>query len=176
MQQARCDRHNAVRLSTVAKTDMAPEWFHNDPDLTAAWSLDHSITTAETAVSHCRRLNGELTKFGEEWPLRDFSANGGRGKDASWVPSAPSTVAKAALRTAQQEAKQFIRKRQAAAEQDCHGHPAPFRRWRDGDDDDDGTDSDDGAAGPGGDDGAAGPGGHGYKVAVRYGFSFFYSF
>lgn len=49
-QQVRYDRRNAGRPSAFAKTDVAPEWVRNDPDLTAAWALDRSVTTAETAA------------------------------------------------------------------------------------------------------------------------------
>ena len=64
----------------------------------------------------------------------------------------------AALRTAQQEAERLFRERQVAAGQGCRGPPAPFRRWREHDDDDYGTD---------GDGGAAGLGGHAYEVVVQ---------
>ena len=138
---------------------MAPEWVHNDPDLAAVWALDRSVTITETAARRRRRLDGELAKIGEEWSLSDCSANAGHGKATARAPKATSAVAAAALRTAQQEAERLLREQQAASGQCCRGPPAPYRRWRDDGNDDDGTD---------GDGGAAGQGGHAYEVVVRY--------
>ena len=91
------------------KSDVPPEWVPNALDLAAAWALDRSVTTAETADRRCRRLDGELAKIGEEWSLSDCSANAGRGKAAARAPKATSAVAAAALRTAQQEAERLLR-------------------------------------------------------------------
>ena len=74
---------------------MAPDWVRNDPDLAAAWALDRSVTTAETADRRCRRLDGKLTKIGEEWSLSDCSANAGRGKATARASKAMSAVAAA---------------------------------------------------------------------------------
>ena len=43
---ARYDRRNADRRSAFAKSDVAPEWARNNPDLAAAWALDRSVITA----------------------------------------------------------------------------------------------------------------------------------
>ena len=80
---------------------MPPEWVPNDLDLAAAWALDRSVTTTETAARRRRRLDGELAKIGEEWSLSDYSANAGRGKTAARAPKATSAVVAAALRIVQ---------------------------------------------------------------------------
>ena len=64
--QARYDRRNAGRRSAFTKSDMAPEWVRNDPDLAAAWALDRSMTNTETAARRPCRLDGKLAKIGEE--------------------------------------------------------------------------------------------------------------
>ena len=94
---------NNAGSSAFSKTDVASEWVCNDPDLAAAWTLDRFVTTAEMA-SMCRcRLDGKLTKIGEEWSLSACSANTGSGKAVARAPPAPSAVARAAHHTAQQE-------------------------------------------------------------------------
>ncbi|KAE8790536.1 Importin subunit beta-1 [Hordeum vulgare] len=97
-QQARYDRCNSSRLSTFAKTDVVPEWVNNDPDLTAAWELHRSGAIVKTATTRHCRLDGELAKIGEEWPLSNCSANSSRDKAADTAPKATSSVAVAALR------------------------------------------------------------------------------
>lgn len=62
--QVRYDWRNAVRRSVFAKSDVAPEWVRNDPDLTIVWALDRSIITAGTAAKcRRRRLDRELTRL-----------------------------------------------------------------------------------------------------------------
>ena len=96
---------------------MAPERVRNDPDLAAAWALDRSFTTAETAARRRRLLYDELAKIGEEWSLSDCSTNAGRGKAAARAPQATSAVATTALRTVQQEAERLLHEWQTTAGQ-----------------------------------------------------------
>ena len=93
---------------------MAPDWVGNDPDLTATWALDLSVTNTETVARRRRCLDGELAKIGEEWSLSDCSANAGRGKVAARAPKAQSIVSMASLHTMQQEVERLLRERQAA--------------------------------------------------------------
>jgi hypothetical protein len=135
------------------------EWVRNNPYLTSAWALDRSVTTAETVARGRHRLDGELAKIDEEWSLSVSSTNPCRGKAAVRAPRASFALAAGALRTAQEEAEQLLRERQASTIQGWRSHQAPFRRWRnnnddgtddDGDDDnDDDTDDNSGAAGQG---------------------------
>ncbi|KAE8776729.1 Importin subunit beta-1 [Hordeum vulgare] len=64
------EKSNAACRSEFAKTNMAPEWFRNDPDLAVALALYHSVTTTATvtAAKRHRRLDGELTKISKELP------------------------------------------------------------------------------------------------------------
>ena len=98
-QKARYNRRNVGHQYAFAKTDMTSGWVPNDTDLAAAWALDRTVTTAKMS---------ELAKNGEEWSLSDCSANAGRGKAAGTVPPVPSAVAKATIRTAQQEAEWLL--------------------------------------------------------------------
>lgn len=60
-QQARYERRNAAFRSAYAKSDAAPEWARNDPDLAAAWALDRFVTIAEMAAWRRRcRFDSEL--------------------------------------------------------------------------------------------------------------------
>jgi hypothetical protein len=68
-QQVRYDRRNGGCRSAFAKMDVASEWVCNDPDLAAAWALDRSVTTAETALGRRHHLDGELAKIDKEWSL-----------------------------------------------------------------------------------------------------------
>lgn len=65
-QQARYDRRNAGCRSAYAKCDVVSDWVRSDPDIAAAWALDHSVTTAEMTARRCRRLDAELDKIGDE--------------------------------------------------------------------------------------------------------------
>ena len=65
-QQKRYDRRNASRRSAFAKSNLASDWVRSDPDPATAWTLDHSVTTAETAGRRRSRLDSELAKIGEE--------------------------------------------------------------------------------------------------------------
>lgn len=55
--------------SAFAKSDMAPACVFNNPNLAAAWVLDRSVTNAEMTTRRRPRLDGNLTKVGEEWSL-----------------------------------------------------------------------------------------------------------
>ncbi|KAE8808842.1 Importin subunit beta-1 [Hordeum vulgare] len=151
-QQTRYDRCNVGHHATFAKMEVTPEWVRNDPDLAAPWALDRFVTTAETAARRRRRLDGELTKISEEWPL--CSANVGRGKTATRALNATLVVASAALRTAQQQ--WVLREQQTTARKGCRDTSVSFRHWRDDDDDD--IDRD---------DGVGEQGDHVYEVVVR---------
>ena len=98
-QQERYDQRNASRHSASAKSDMAPDWVRNDPDLTSASTLDHSITTAETVARRRRRLDSKPAKIDEEWSLSADPANAGRDKAAARALHAPLAVVAAALCT-----------------------------------------------------------------------------
>jgi hypothetical protein len=124
------DRRNAACHSAFAKSDAAPNWVRNNPDLAAAWALDRFVASTKTAARR-RRLDGELAKIGEEWSLSDSSANPSRARMPSVLPQVPSTLAATALCTAQEKAKRLIHEGQVAAGQECCGPPVPFRCWRD---------------------------------------------
>lgn len=94
----RYEWRDAACRSTFAKSDATPKSFRNDPDLAAAWAFDHSVTTVEMVVRCRHRVDGELSKIGEEWSLSDSFTNVGRGKAAARAPRAPSALAAVALR------------------------------------------------------------------------------
>ena len=95
-QHARYNRRNATCRSAFAKSDAMSEWVRNNPDLPAAWALNCSVTTAETAAKlRHRHIDGELAKIGEGWLFSVSSANTVKGKTAAGAPRATS-----ALRTA----------------------------------------------------------------------------
>ncbi|KAE8768636.1 Importin subunit beta-1 [Hordeum vulgare] len=58
------------RRFAFAKSDVVPDWVRNDPGLVVALTLDHSLTTAETAAKHRCLLDSELAKIGDDWSLR----------------------------------------------------------------------------------------------------------
>ena len=59
-QYERYDRRSASHRSAFAKSNMAPDWVRNDPDLALAWVLDRSVTTAEATTRRRCRLYDEL--------------------------------------------------------------------------------------------------------------------
>lgn len=97
-QHARYDQRNAACHSMFAKSDTVSERVCKDPDLAAAWALDRSVTTAETATRPRRRLDGEFAKIGKEWFLSESSVNAGKSKAAARAPQVLSALAAAALR------------------------------------------------------------------------------
>ena len=132
-QKARYNRRNVGHQYAFAKTDVTSGWVPNDTDLAAAWALDRTVTTAETSARGHHRVDSELAKNGEEWSLSDCSANAGRGKAAGTVPPVPSAVAKATLRTAQQEAEWLLGEHKARQHRRRRWHVCRWwcgRTWR----------------------------------------------
>ena len=73
-----------------------------------AWALDRSVTKSEMAKRHLRLLDGEMARYGEEWSLAEIAA---AANDRRPLPQPTSSMAVAALRTAQEEAERIIRER-----------------------------------------------------------------